>query len=63
MITFVRPISRANSTAFLAAIASTWATVVGRGTYCDREAMIAPSEFRTTTPMPALPCSAKIAPS
>ena len=49
--------SCANSTALRAAIASTWATVVGNGICCDRDAITSPAELRITTPIPALPCS------
>ena len=49
--------SRANYTALRAANASTWATVVGKGICCERDAITSPFELRITTPIPALPYS------
>lgn len=62
IMTWLIPNSCANSTAFLAANASTYATVDGKRICCERDAITSPVELRITTLIPALPCSWKIAP-
>lgn len=62
-ITWSKPVSRANSRALLAAIASTSMAVKGSVVFCERETMTCPISFRITTPIPALYSYANRAPS